>query len=101
MESVYGNPEEDIDPRAPTPKGKKVRSTTFVNANLMHDVITGRSSTGCMEYMNQTPIDWFTKRQNQVETATYGSELMAAHQAVERIIDLRYMDRRTTHAGMG
>jgi hypothetical protein len=91
MESVYGTPDEDIDPRAPTPKGKKVCSSTFVDANLMHDVITGRSCTGIIEYLNQTPIDWFTKRQNQVETATYGSEFMAARQAVERIIDLRYM----------
>jgi hypothetical protein len=31
-----------------------------------------------------------SKRQNQVETATYGSEFMVARQATERIIDLRY-----------
>ena len=40
--------------------------------------------------MNQTPIDWFCKRQSQVETATHGSEFMVARQATERIIDLRY-----------
>ena len=90
MESVYGCPQEEIDPQAPTPKGKYVRTTSFVDANLMHDVVTGRSCTGILEFLNQTPIDWFSKRQNQVETATYGSEFMAARQAVERIIDLRY-----------
>ncbi len=89
-ESVYGCPQEEIDSRAPTPKGKYVRTTSFVDANLMHDVVTGRSCTGVLEFLNQTPIDWFSKRQNQVETATYGSEFMAARQAVERIIDLRY-----------
>ena len=56
----------------------------------MHDVVTGRSASGIQEFLNATPIDWFAKRQNQVETATYGSEFMVARQAVERIQDLRY-----------
>ena len=90
MESVYGTPVEEIDPNAPPPKGKAVRTSTFVDANLMHDVVTGRSCTGILDFLNQTPIDWFSKRQNQVETATYGSEFMAARQATERIVDLRY-----------
>eukprot|EP00977_Amphora_coffeiformis_P023040 scaffold12128_cov105-Amphora_coffeaeformis.AAC.1 len=90
METVYGTPPEEVDSKAPTPKGQMVRTTSFVDANLMHDVITGRSCTGILEFLNQTPIDWFSKRQNQVETATYGSEFMAARQATERIIDLCY-----------
>eukprot|EP00957_Ditylum_brightwellii_P115556 8813635-Ditylum_brightwellii.AAC.1 len=32
-----------------------------------------------------TPIDWFSKRQNNVETATYGSEFAAARTAVDQI----------------
>ena len=90
MESVYGRPPEEIDPRAPTPKGKVVRTTSFADANLMHDAVTGRSASGIIEFLNQTPIDWMSKRQAQVETATYGSEFMVARQATERIIDLRY-----------
>ena len=34
-------------------------------------------------------MDWFSKKQATVETATYGSELVAARTAVERLIDLR------------
>jgi len=90
MESVYGCPEEEVDPKAPPPKGKPVRISSFKDANLMHDAVTGRSATGILEFLNQTPIDWFSKRQNQVESATYGSEFMAARQATERMIDLRY-----------
>ena len=90
METVYGRPQEEIDPRAPEPKGKPIRTTSFCDANLMHDMVTGRSASGILEFLNQTPIDWFSKRQNQVETATYGSEFMVARQATERIIDLRY-----------
>jgi hypothetical protein len=40
--------------------------------------------------VNQTPIQWFCKKQNVVETATYGSEFMVARQATEQIMDLRY-----------
>ena len=90
METVYGTPPEEVDEKAPMPKGKMVRTSSFVDANLMHDMVAGRSCTGILKFMNQTPVDWFSKRQNQVETATYGSEFMAARQAVERIIDLRY-----------
>ena len=90
MHTIYGSPTEEIPSNAPTPKGKPVRMTTFVDANLMHDLVTGRSCTGILHLICQTPIQWFTKRQAQVETATYGSEFMAARQAVEQIMDLRY-----------
>ena len=89
MESICGTPPEQIDERAPEPKGKVVRTTTFCDANLMHDAVTGRSASGILEMLNQTPIDWFCKRQSQVETATHGSEFMVARQATERLIDLR------------
>ena len=90
MHSVYNDPKEEIPPNAPVPKGKPVRTTTFVDANLMHDFSTGRSATGILHLLNQTPTDWFAKRQGQVETATYGSEFVAACTATEQIVDLRY-----------
>ena len=77
----------------PEPKGKPVLTTTFVDANLLHDVITGRSCTGIIHMLNKTPIEWFSKRQNTVETATYGSEFVAARTAVDQIVDLRYTMR--------
>ena len=55
----------------------------------MHDFVTGRAASGILHLLNQTPIDWFSKRQATVETATYGSELVCARQAVDQIIDLR------------
>ena len=90
MESIYGSPTEDIPDNAPTPKGKPTRTTMFKDANLMHDIVTGRSCTGVIHMLNQTPIDWFSKQQSQVKTATYGSEFMAARQAIQQIIDIRY-----------
>ena len=48
-----------------------------------------------MHFLNQTPIDAYTKRQSTVETATYESEFVAAKTAVDQIIDihttLRYL----------
>jgi hypothetical protein len=88
--SVYGKPTEEIPPNAPEPKGKPVRTSTYADANLLHDRITGRSCSGILHFLNQTPRDSFSKRQNQVETAIYGSEFMTGRQAVEQIIDILY-----------
>ncbi len=74
MYSVYGKVSEVIPKDIPEPKGKPVVLTTYVDANLYHDLITGRSVTGILHLINQTPLDWYTKRQATVETATYGSE---------------------------
>ena len=90
METVYGCPTEEIPKDAPEPKGNLVCTSTYCDANLLHDLITGRSATGLLHFLNQTPIDHFSKCQNQVELATYGSKFMAARQAVEQIIDLHY-----------
>ena len=87
--SVYDGCKEDIPNTVPPALGLPVRMTTFVDANLMHCKVTGKSATGILHFVNQTPIEWFSKRQNTVETATYGSEFVAARQAVEQVIDLR------------
>jgi hypothetical protein len=87
--TVYGNVTELIPDDIPTPLGKPVQLYHYVDANLYHDMITGRSVTAIMHFMNQTLIDWFTKKQATVETATYGSEFVAARTCVEQVIDLR------------
>ena len=43
----------------------------------------------CLHFANATPIDWFSKKQASVETATYSSEFVAAKTCVEQIMDLR------------
>ena len=74
----------------PVPKGKYVRLTTNLDANLMHCLVTGRSLTGVLHFLNQTPIEWFSKKQNTVETATYGSEFNAARTATEQSMGICY-----------
>ena len=72
------------------PKGKRIITTTYVDANLHHDLTTGKSVTAVLHFIKSTPGDWFSKRQATVETATYGSEFVAARTAVDQIINLRY-----------
>ena len=60
-----------------------------MDANLHHDLATGKAVTAALHFLNQTPIDATTKRQTTVETATYGSEFVAARTAVDQIIDIR------------
>ena len=66
-----------------------MKGTTYVDANLYHDYLTGRALSGIIHVLNQTPVDWFCKRQATVEVATFGSEFVAARIAVDQIIDLR------------
>jgi hypothetical protein len=87
--SVYGDVEEALPHNAPEPLGKPVMLIHYVDANLLHDMLTGRSVTGILHFLNQCPIEWFSKKQATVETATYGSEFVAARTTVEQAIDLR------------
>jgi Reverse transcriptase (RNA-dependent DNA polymerase) len=87
--SVYGNVQEYLPADAPEPLGNHVTTTHYVDANLMHDITTGRSVTGILHFVNKTPIEWYSKKQSTVETATYGSEFVASRICVEQIIDLR------------
>ena len=87
--TVYGDVTEEMPRDAPTPKGKHVVLTSYVDANLNHDLTTGRAVTGVLHFMNQTPVDWFSKKQPTVETATYGSEFTAAKQATQQVMGLR------------
>ena len=60
-------------------------TTTYVDANLHHNQVT----TACLHLINANPSHWHTKRQ-ATETATFGSEFVAARIATDQIIDLMY-----------
>ena len=89
MNTVYGKVTEQLPHDAPKPLGKYVVITTYQDANLYHDLITGRAVTGVLHLFNKTVVDWYTKKQATVETATYGSEFNSARTSTEQVIDLR------------
>ena len=62
----------------------------YVDADLAGDKVIRRYRTGCVIYMNQATIYWFSKRQNVVECSTFGSEFIALKQFCEYIRWMRY-----------
>ena len=87
--SVYRNVHEILPDDMPDPLGEAVTTTATMDANLNHRLATGKSLTGCLHFVNKTPVDWYSKKQATVETATYGSEVVAAKTATEQIMDIR------------
>jgi hypothetical protein len=55
-ETVYGKVQEEIPRDIPEPHGKPVVSVHYVDANLYHDIITGSSVTGILQFCKQTLI---------------------------------------------
>jgi hypothetical protein len=87
--SVYGDVSEIIPRDTPPPLGGFVTLTHNQDANLYHDNFTGHSVTGILHFMNKMPIDWYSKKQATIETATYGSEFISAQTCIDQIVDLR------------
>ena len=55
----------------------------------MVELLPSKSLTGCLHFVNKTPVDWYSRKQATVETAIYGSEFVAAKTATEQIMDIR------------
>ena len=62
----------------------------FVDSDHAGDTATRRSRTGCIIFLNNSPIYWFSKRQTSVETTSFGSEFVAMKLCCEYIRGLRY-----------
>lgn len=62
----------------------------FVDANHAGNMVTRRSHTGILLFVQNSPIQWFSKRQNTVETSTFGSEFVALWTARDLITSMRY-----------
>jgi hypothetical protein len=74
----------------PKPRGKAVQVTIFCNAAFGSCHVTRRSNTGIVNFINGAPIQAYSKRQNTIETSTFGSEFVALKIAVEMNEALRY-----------
>jgi hypothetical protein len=81
---------EELPPGMPTPKGKPVEMIAYVDADHAHDQETRRSVTGILLLINNIPVKWYSKRQNTVETSTYGAELVALRIAVKAATEFQY-----------
>ena len=75
--SIYQGAYEETPPKMPKPLGNPIQMVCFVDASHANDVVTRRSQTGFIIYVNNSPIDWFSKKQWTVESSTFGSEFVA------------------------
>ena len=88
--SPYADAKEEYPANIAKARGKAVQQVTYVDANLYHDMLSGKAVTALLHMLNQTPIDWFSKKQATVETATFGSENVAARTAIEQMKTIKY-----------
>ena len=59
--TCYREATEELPTDAPKPLGKRVQFTSYVDANLYQDMISGKSVTGILHLANKTLIDQFSK----------------------------------------
>ena len=88
--SQYPGAKESIPTNMPEPRGKSVVTRCYVDADHAGCLATRRSHTGVLIFVNEAPIVWFSKRQNTVESSTFGSEFIALKQSIDLIEGLRY-----------
>ena len=89
-EDFYRGVKEDIPLDAPSPRGRSVDSTMFVDASHANDKKSRRSHTGILIFLNKAPIHWYSKKQPTVEVSTFGAEFVAMRIGVEMVKALRY-----------
>jgi hypothetical protein len=77
----YGDVTEERPPNMPTPRGQPVVASCLADANHAGNVISRRMHTGILIYVQNAPIIWFSKRQNTVESSSFGSEFVTLRAA--------------------
>jgi len=85
----YDATPESLPPGAPPPLGESVQTTTFADSSFASDQVSRRSRTGVMLYVNRSLVNFLSKRQNSIETSTFGAEFCALKVAMEMTIALR------------
>jgi hypothetical protein len=86
----YGDAKERMPGNAPTAHGKPVEIRCYVDADHAGDKLTRKSQSGIVIFLNQAPTVWYSKKQNTVETSTFGSEFVALKVAAEMLRGQQY-----------
>jgi hypothetical protein len=86
----YRDAKEEIPLNAPEPRGKEINMYCFCDADHAGNRLTCWSQTGIFIFLNRAPIVWYSKKQNTVESSTFGSEFVALQIAVDLIVSLQY-----------
>ena len=90
LKNIYYNADDQDPPGMPAPYGQPVQINVFVDLDHAGNTVTRRSHAGIIIYLNLAPIIWFSKKQNNVESSTFGAEFIAAKTALEIVEGLIY-----------
>ena len=82
--------EEQVPANAPEPRGMGFVMHAKIDADHASDTVTRRSRTGMLVWLNSSLIHWWSKKQNSVESSSFGSEFIAMKQCCEYLKGLRY-----------
>jgi len=74
----------------PEPLGNKVQVNIFCNAAHATCLAMRLSTTGILIYVKGAPIKWYSKRQNTIESSTFGSKFVSLKIALEMNAAIRY-----------
>eukprot|EP00980_Cylindrotheca_fusiformis_P017704 scaffold5560_cov98-Cylindrotheca_fusiformis.AAC.1 len=90
MREMYRDAKEEIPFDMPVPRGNPVTITAYVDASHGVNKVTRRSHTGFIIFVNRAPIQWYSKRQQTVESSAFSSEFIAMKTCLESVQALRY-----------
>jgi hypothetical protein len=81
----YPGAVEQLPHDMPIPLGNPIQMNMFCYASHASDLVMRRSNNCFLIYLCGTPVVWYSKRQNTVESSTFGSELVALIIATEKV----------------
>ena len=62
----------------------------FTDAAFAGNLVTRRSQSGILMFINRASVTWYSKSQNTVEASTFGSKFIALRVGCEMNDGLRY-----------
>ena len=86
----YRDAKERLPSDSPKPRGNMVSTHCFVDSDHAGDKVMKRSQMGILIFVNRSPVLWYSKRQNTVDTSTFGSKFITMKMAVEQVESLWY-----------
>jgi hypothetical protein len=87
---IYGDVNELIPPDFPEPWGKPTQTTAFIDSDHAADLVSRRSRTEVLVYLQSAPVIWYTKKHGSIWTSSFWSKFSAMKTGTEIIIGLRY-----------
>ncbi len=87
---------EAIPDKTSTPRGNSMSTHSFVDASHGSDRVTRRSQSGILIFCNRAPIIWYSKRQNTVETRTFGTLVVSSKRSRDAV-ELACGNRKRLH----